>query len=255
MIERCAEAYRDRAVTFDPAADGMAYLTLYLGAVEAQAIYNRLTECAESLVREGDDPRTLAQIRADLMADVLLDRPSGSASRFTGIRPTVIATVPALTLIGTGDEPGMLEGVGPIDPATARQLTAETPSLYRLLTHPHTGIALDLDRTRYRPPKGLRAWLRIRDGSCIFYGCSISTKRSDVDHTHEWGRLGRSNHGNLAHLSRGHHTLKHHGGWSLEQLAPGRFRWTSFLGHSYEVVGEGIDLGIPGSGVDWKEAR
>jgi hypothetical protein len=66
--------------------------------------------------------------------------------------------------------------------------------------------------------------------------CGIGTRRCDVDHTADWQYGGTSDHGNLAHLSRGHHTLKHHGGWKVAQTSPGRLTWTSYLGREYETV-------------------
>jgi hypothetical protein len=260
MAERCVVAFADREVRIDPAPDGMAYLTAYLNAVDVAAIHDRLTGTAQRHRADGD-PRTLTQLRADVLADALLDRQTtldlgptlvealggtpaellveqeASLGPFRGVVPTVIVTVPAQTLLG-GDEPATLEGIGPIDPVTARRLTAEAPSLFRLLTHPETGVALSLGRTAYQIPEGLRRWLRIRDGSCRFPGCSIGTARSDIDHTHDWQRDGRSDHGNLAHLSRGHHTLKHHGGWRVTQTRPGVLHWTSPLGRRYETLPE-----------------
>jgi hypothetical protein len=63
------------------------------------------------------------------------------------ITPTVHVTVPVLALLGHGDEPAMLEGYGPIDVETARLLTANAPSLTRLLTHPETGQCSPSDAT------------------------------------------------------------------------------------------------------------
>lgn len=234
MVERATTAFESRAVTIDPAPDGMAYLTAYLGAVDAAAIHERLTQAAVR-VRDDGDARTLTALRADVFVDALLGRTEGTHDTFLGIAPTVVVTVPVQTLLG-GDEPGTLDGVGPIDAATARRLTAEAPGLYRLLTHPETGTALSLGRTRYQVPDGLRMWLRIRDGSCRFPMCGIGTRRSDIDHTRDWQHGGGSDHGNLAHLSRGRHTLKHHGGWKVAQPSPGRLTWTSYLGREYETV-------------------
>src|SRR5690606_5893602 len=227
------QAHAQRELTLEPARDGMAYLTLFTGAVEAAAIYERATVAAVRAVSDGD-PRTVTQLRVDLAVDALLERDSTlGLSRtqldalgmhpdeaahihetefgpFAGIVPTVIVTVPVQTLLG-GCAPGTVEGIGPIDAATARKLTAQAPSLYRMLTDPETGIALSMSRTSYRVPEGLRRWLRIRDGSCRFPMCNIRTGRCDLDHTRDWVADGRTDHDNLAHLSRGHHTLKHHG--------------------------------------------
>ncbi|QEO10048.1 HNH endonuclease signature motif containing protein [Protaetiibacter larvae] len=235
MIERVKAAHDTRTVTLEPAPDGMAYLTAYLGAVDAEAIFERLTDAAHRTVADGD-PRPLTQVRVDILTDALLGRDRGKGA-FHGIVPTVLVTVPALTLLGR-DEPATLDGIGPIDAATARRITAEAKGLYRLLTHPETGVALSLGRTRYQIPTPLRIWLRIRDGSCRFPGCTISTRHSDIDHTRAWDDGGATDHDNLAHLSRGHHTLKHHGGWSVRQEAGGRLRWTSFLGREYTTEPE-----------------
>jgi len=262
LVERVRAARAARELTLDPARDGMAYLTLFVGAVEAKAIHDRATAAAARAAADGD-PRTLAQLRVDLVVDALLERDSTlGLSRtqlealaldpdeaaaihelefgpFSGIVPTVIVTVPVQTLLGDC-APGTLEGVGPIDAATARRLAAQAPTLHRLLTDPETGVALSLSRTSYRVPDGLRRWLRIRDGSCRFPMCGIGTARCDVDHTHDWAHGGETDHRNLAHLSRGHHTLKHHGGWKVTQRADGSLQWTSYLGRRYETL---VDTG------------
>jgi hypothetical protein len=70
---------------------------------------------------------------------------------FRKIVPTVLVTVPVLTLLGQSDEPGNLDGYGPIDPQTARDLAAQAPEFHRMLTHPETGVVLSLGNTKYTP--------------------------------------------------------------------------------------------------------
>jgi len=259
MVQRVRAAHETRALTLQPSHDGMAYLTLYTGAVQATAIYERACAAADRTASDGD-PRTLTQLRADLVVDALLDRDTAlglttahlaalaahpgdevehdlglESDTFSGIVPSVVVTVPVMTLLG-GDEPGELEGVGAIDAATARRLTAEAPTLYRMLTDPENGAPLSLSRTSYRVPEALRRWLRIRDGSCRFPMCQIGTRHCDIDHTVDWLHDGGTDHDNLAHLSRGHHTLKHHGGWSVRQTSAGTLSWTSYLGREYETL-------------------
>lgn len=259
MAERARDAFARREVTLDPGRDGMAYLTLATSAVDGAAIFERATAAAGRAIADGD-PRTLAQLRVDVIVDALLDRDStlglsrsqldamgaspnellatqeADLGAFAGIVPTVVVTVPVHTLLG-GAEPGTLEGVGPIDAATARRLTAQAPGLYRLLTDPETGAPLSLSRTTYRVPETLRRWLRIRDGSCRFPMCSVGPRRCDIDHTVDWSaHNGPTDHDNLAHLSRGHHTLKHHGGWRVRQARGGTLTWSSYLGREYTTV-------------------
>lgn len=256
MVDRVRAAHEHRELRLDPARDGMAYLTLYTDAVDAAAIFERASAAAARARADGD-PRTIAQLRLDLAVDALLERDSAlglgrtqlellgadpeqmlqvqrtELGYFAGIVPTVVVTVPLQTLLG-GDEPGLLEGIGPIDAATARRLTAEAPTLHRLLTDPENGAPLSFSRTTYRVPEPLRRWLRLRDGTCRFPMCSAPPGRCDIDHTRDWAAHdGPTDHDNLAHLSRGHHTLKHHGGWRVRQDARGNLTWTSHLGREY----------------------
>ncbi|MGO4692623.1 DUF222 domain-containing protein, partial [Glaciibacter sp. 2TAF33] len=48
--------------------------------------------------------------------------PGAGRDRFRGTKPDLIVTVPMLTLLGVTEEPGNLDGYGPIDPDTARDL-------------------------------------------------------------------------------------------------------------------------------------
>ena len=118
---------------------------------------------------------------------------------------------------------------------TARWLAARAPSFMRLLTHPETGVALSLGRTRYAVPSDLRTWLRVRDGTCRFPGCSRAARFCEVDHTDDWQFGGATRYDNLAHLCKSHHNLKHHTGWKVVQLGGGVLEWTSPLGKTYTV--------------------
>lgn len=144
---RTEEAVERRFVEIEPARDGMAYLTAYLPAVEATAIYNRLTDMALALNTK-DEPRTLTQLRTDQLTRLLCDGvfPDSGSIKLNGIRPTVLVTVPVLSLLKEGEEPATLEGYGPIDAETARQVAANAPHFYRILTHPETGTVLSVGR-------------------------------------------------------------------------------------------------------------
>ncbi len=157
---------------------------------------------------------------------------------YRAIRPQVIVTIPALSLLGRDDDSGTLEGYGPIDAGTARRLVSDSPTLQRLLTHPVTGAELTLDRRRYRVTEELRTWLRVRDGGCRFPGCGRATRACDIDHTHDWILKGWTAHHNLAHLCRSHHTLKHASSWNVRQSAsrPGDLEWRSPLGRRYKTA-------------------
>jgi hypothetical protein len=230
--ERRRTAFGERYVACQPAPDGMAYLTALVTATEAVAIDTRLDDAARALHLAGDQ-RSFPQLRADVFTDVMLDRISRDDRAYRGTKPTVVVTVPALTLLGRSSEPGELEGYGPIDPETARELAAEAPELRRMLVDPHTSVPLALGREKYRPTRSLRLWLRLRDRTCRFPGCTNPVTTADIDHTRDWAHGGDTSAANLAHLCRKHHTLKHRSGWRVQHSAAGRLEWTSPLGRAY----------------------
>ncbi len=263
ITTRHTASVADRHVETCPARDGMAWLNAYLPAPEVTGIVNRLRDLAEGLKDEPGEERTRTQLIADAFTDLLLDgtttaattpiNPSQASERQepgpdgnhhsrridapigTGIRPRVLVTVPVLTLLGRSEEPGTLEGYGPIDADTARRLAARAPSFTRILTHPETGAVLSVGRDRYAVPKDLRTWLRVRDETCRFPGCNRSAGRSDVDHVTDWQYGGGTDYGNLVHLCRSHHRVKHHTAWSSSSKGGGRVRWLSPSGHEYET--------------------
>lgn len=244
LVDRHTAALVERRVELEVARDGMAWLHQLVPAVQASAIFHRLSDLAAAC-QGPDEPRTLAQLRADACVELLLDDDARSAATadsvwssqtevdtarrtrsepgathpgslpvsMRGIRPVVAVTVPVMTLLGRSDEPGDLAGYGPIDAVTARHLAAHAPSFLRLLTHPETGAVLSVGRDRYAVPADLRSWLKIRDETCRFPGCSRRAERCDVDHVEDWAHGGTTSHDNLIHLCRKHHRLKHTSRW------------------------------------------
>ena len=206
------------------------------------------------------DARSIDEIRADILADLLLtgapdghtggsddaDGTSGGSGGLSGlgglgglgalgaIRARVQITVPVLSLIGRSDLPGTLAGVGPIDPGTARELAGGSTGWDRILTDPITGAVLAVDR--YTPSRQLKRTLRVRDAHCRFPGCRLSVDRSDIDHTIDYAHGGTTRLDNLAHLCRRHHTLKHATAWRVTQRPGGVLEWTSPTGRVYPDV-------------------
>ncbi|MBG6239700.1 hypothetical protein IWX78_002687 [Mycetocola sp. CAN_C7] len=152
---------------------------------------------------------------------------------FRKIVPTVMVTVPVLTLLGKSDEPGTLDGYGPIDPETARDLTAQASEFSRILTHPETGVALSLGQTKYKPSNSMKRFLRYRDGYCRFPGCHRRAVSCDIDHTDPFGSGGGTDVDNLAHLCPKHHKMKHEIDWQVHQLGDGVLMWRSPQGREY----------------------
>ena len=233
LAERHRVARETRSLWIDNCPDGMAQLGLMLPAELAHQAYARVDAAAREIAKAPDETRTLAQVRADVAADLLI---SGElAEGLSAARVSVGMTVPVMTALGLSDEPAILDGYGPIDADTARRLAAHAPSFTRLLTHPVSGALLDIDRTSYRPPADLKRWLGITDQTCTFIGCGRLARNSDLDHTIDRQFGGPTSAANLAHLCRHHHRLKHMTKWKVKSTreSPGRRRveWTSPTGH------------------------
>jgi hypothetical protein len=229
LTERHEAARESRTVWCEHDRDAMAEFGLRMGAADAEIAWQRVDAVARSLARREGETRTLDQLRADVAGDIL----TGRTDPTTEPRIHVGVLVPVLTLLGDpvdSGAPAMLDGRIPIDDATARELSAHAPSFHRILTHPVSGVVLDVDRTSYRPPADLKRWLELRDGTCRSPGCGIPAKRCDLDHTIDWARGGRTSSRNLGHLSERHHTRKHASKWRVEQRADGIFTWTSPTG-------------------------
>ncbi|PPL20208.1 HNH endonuclease signature motif containing protein [Microterricola pindariensis] len=263
LAERAATSRADRRLVFEPDADGMAWLHLYLEAEKALAISTRVGDLATEAQKEAAEATgevtgeaadgilsagTHAQLEADIAAELLLGLPAQSTDdgqthipTLAFARPEVFVAVPKLTigidtLIGTSEEPAELHGYGPIDADTARRLVAEAPTLHRILTDPLDGTPLQLDPTQYRLSASMRRWILYRDETCRFPGCTRKAERSETDHTRAWENGGLTVEANLAVLCKKHHRLKHNSRWRVEQTGNGTLNWRSPGGREYTTT-------------------
>lgn len=257
---RHRRAARDRGVWLTPELDGMATLTALLPADRAHAAMAHVDRAARHLRTAPDEERTLAELRADVFADLLTPdvaaagrgarrapedstgadngRAGASGGSAAGTLPdprrrraTVVLTVPALTLLGAGTEPATLDGYGPIDLDSARRLAGEASSWIRVLTHPVTGVPIALDRSTYRVPAALRRWLGVTSPTCVFPGCSRPARECDLDHLRAWSEGGGTDDENLEPECRHHHRIRHETLWRPSRDPDrGDLRWISPLG-------------------------
>ncbi|MGX5697666.1 DUF222 domain-containing protein [Agromyces soli] len=236
---RHARAHADRRVVVEHADDGMSWVSLFVSSIDATRIEARLDAFARA-PHGRDEQRTLPQLRADAAVDWLTG--TGTA---TAVHTEVIVTIPALGLIGQSDALAQLEGVGPIDDATARRLFDEAPSFRRLVTDPVHGAPLKLDRTRYRPTRAQRVWLALTYGRCTRPGCDRPAKSCDLDHLTDWALGGRTDDDNLAPACRSDHVVRHRTAFTIERRADGAVEWRSPSGYSASDPPPGAADGPP----------
>lgn len=257
--QRFEEANARRGVRVVDFGDGTAELRALLATAVAFGIEDRLTQQAKAIrqasarapegegeprdVRGGEDAvcdtRTVDQIRADLLADMVLAgapavdpvkselAPNGLGS----IRANVEITIPVTTLTGVTEGGAELDGRSPVDAETARKLAGGVPGWDRVMTDPVTGTVLEVDR--YHPAADQQRFLDARDLHCRWPGCRMPARRCQLDHNHERQHGGKTCLGNLAHLCLRHHTLKTETPWTITQDTNGTLLFTSPLGRTY----------------------
>ncbi|TDE08040.1 HNH endonuclease signature motif containing protein [Jiangella asiatica] len=131
-----------------------------------------------------------------------------------GRAATVLATVPVTALAGADDQPGWLDGYGPITATTARRIAADA-TLRRLLTDPTTGEVLEYGHTTYTPPAALAAFVTARDATCRFPTCARPATETDIDHQIPYHHGGTTGAANTWALHRTHHLNRTHHGHTI----------------------------------------
>lgn len=249
LTERYERAVTKRRIVAEPDDDGMGWLHLYAPMVAITAAQARATATAKVVTAADGDTRTLDQARADVVLDLLIDGSVGAhPEQARGARATVFVTVPVLALLhktdasraAAGIDPPVVEGIGPIPLPVARELAGGASGWTRVLTHPETGVVLSVGRDQYRPPPALAKLVKWRADRCMGPGCGMPASRCDIDHNVDWALGGKTELTNLGPLCEGHHTVRHHTDWTIEQVpgSGGAILWTSPAGRQYLVKPE-----------------
>lgn len=177
VAERAARAPEERCVTIRPAPDTMTYVTVLLPMAQGVSVYATLKQEADAC----GDGRTRGQV----MADVLYERVTGRPAE-TPCPVSVNLVLTDTTLLGEGNEPARAQGYGPIPAAVARHLikTAATDagagaSLRRLYRHPASGALVAMESRARMFPKGLAAFIALRDNTCRTPYCDAPIRHTD----------------------------------------------------------------------------
>ena len=132
-------------------------------------------------------------------------------------RPDVSVVVTLATLLGLAADPAHVPGLGPIPADIARDLAAD--GAWRLwITDPSTGHVTATGSRTYTPTAALARIIRAREPNCRMPGCARQAVNCDLDHTIPYPGEPGTVESNLGPLCRGHHNLKTHHGYHLENL-------------------------------------
>lgn len=233
-------------------ADGLVGAVCAVGAVGSVSFDGAGCSDGREIPEEPEGvPRSLDEVRADTLADLLLNgNPYIDLDLTEGSKPTtadlgffahvqVMVPVATLTPPDPDDLDASLEGLeeprqvcelvgyGPISSLVAQELLEHSRNITRVGVNA-SGHVLSIDR--YKPSKAMKRFLKARDRRCRFPGCARPPVNCDIDHTVDWQHDGLTATNNLEHLCRNHHTLKHHTDWRPVQDATGTLEWTSPAG-------------------------
>jgi len=158
----------------------------------------------------------------------------------------VNVTIPFLTLLNASEEPGHLDGYGPIPAGQARELAAGATSWHRILTDPENGTILSIGRQSYKPPADMVRLVRSRDPVCTGIGCDTPARNCQIDHTIPFHQnrytpngtplpKGETSTENLRPRSTYCHRLKDEPttGWNVEPTSPDTTTTTTPTGRTY----------------------
>jgi hypothetical protein len=221
-LNRIAKAADDRRVSLRPAPDTMTWLTALLPVKDGVATWARLDRDART-ARSAGDPRTLDQLRADLLVDRLTGQP---ASEPTGV--DLQLTLGVDTLLRDGDTPAVLHGYGPVPAPYARMLIGRAGSgadkqqakakvwLRRLFTDPVDGSVVDIDSHRRRFDPTLLRFIDARDQTCRMPGCDAPIAHHD--HITRHADTGPTSATNAQGTCAAWNQLKDEPGWQVETV-------------------------------------
>ena len=160
------------------------------------------------------DNRTNDQRLADALVEIVrLAVDADAGTLFGGQRPAVRVVVTAETLLGEAGH-GYLEGdAQPVSRETVDRFVCDTGLVgLRLGTF---GQVLNLGRTQRLFSPGQRLAISVRDGGCLFPGCTKPPSACEVHHIVEWKNRGVTNVADGVLLCRHHHMLLHNNHWRI----------------------------------------
>jgi hypothetical protein len=211
VVERAAKAENERTVTIRPAPDTMTYLTALLPVAQGVSVYAAL--------RREADTRYDGRSRGQVMADTLVGRVTGRDATV----PTPIAVNLVLsdeTLLGGDSAPAEICGYGPIPAAVARAMVSgavanrrSRATLRKLYAHPRGGSLVAMESRARLFPRGLTAFIELRDQRCRTPYCDAPIRHRD--HAQPWAEGGPTAADNGLGLCERCNYTKEGAGWRV----------------------------------------
>jgi hypothetical protein len=229
-----------RRLTMAASLRGRVHLSGHLDAASAETVHSAL-EAVMNGDRAAGDLRSHAERQGDALVEVcrraLL---AGGLPDIRGERPQVRVLIDWQSLSAArgaaGFAPGELPFAGPVSPETARRLACDA-SVVRVITGPD-GLPLDVGRAQRTATSAIRRAIELRDGHCVFAGCTAPATWCDIHHVVHWAHGGPTSCDNGALLCERHHTSVHEGGFTIRR-DPGTAVWHTFRPDGTEILPRG----------------
>ncbi|QNO37154.1 DUF222 domain-containing protein [Protaetiibacter sp. SSC-01] len=189
-------------------------------ALDAQTAPRRVAFAAASTETASSDDiladtRPLAQKRVDALTTMARDFLAHDPGRLAGTAVTMLVTV-GLDELRTGLGVAHIAGIDePISATTARRLAADAELVPVVIGG--EGEVLDLGRGSRLFTEAQRRAMVVRDGGCIWPGCSAPPAWCEAAHLAPWFPHGRTDLDNGALMCAGHHRRFDHDGWALRR--------------------------------------
>ncbi|OKH65239.1 HNH endonuclease, partial [Mycobacterium sp. SWH-M5] len=177
VLDRSAKAEKDRRVTIRPAPDSMTKLTALLPVKHGVAVYAALHQVANTTF----DDRTRGQIMADTLVERITGRPAAAP-----IPVNLNLVMADTTLFGDDEQPAWVAEYGPVPAELARRMVADAAldentkaAVRRLYRHPDSGQLVAMEAKARLFPKGLAAFIGLRDQTCRTPYCNAPIRHRD----------------------------------------------------------------------------
>ncbi|ORA05499.1 HNH endonuclease signature motif containing protein [Mycolicibacterium bacteremicum] len=171
------------------------------------------------------DPRPIEKRRGDAVAQILRTYLSQSTRPMSGgalPHVTLIRPASAAAAVGGEEVVDRLGFGGPVSAATADLIACDSTLTSVIVDC--SGVPLDVGRAERLFTPAIRKALGVRDGGCAHPGCGRPVSWCDAHHIQPWSEGGQTSLDNGVLLCRLHHSLIHHGGWTV-YLGRDRHPW------------------------------
>jgi hypothetical protein len=140
-----------------------------------------------------------------------------------------------------------------VDKITADMLACDP--VFRPIVIDSLGTPLAAGRSVRLATNAQRRALAVRDGGCVFPGCTANDMHCEAHHVIHYRNGGKTDLNNLALLCHHHHSVTHRNSWHMQAVDDvGNFKWTTPTGREINSQRHGRRTSTPPTQEDQNSA-